>query len=141
MFGRSPSIFSHQGVIKAGYNPADEQDPSFLCRIDADLRWTTMVDRQHLVSLLTPALGLPEAEKQVHEYEQTHSPQPFHAQVEPGIHHLYFSGDPTTFANTVADEFHAEGLYLDDFSTPSFVLTDQPLQPALAPTPQRRPKP
>jgi hypothetical protein len=141
VFGRSPSIFSHQGVIKAGYNPVDDQDPSFLCRIEADLRWTTMVDRQHLVSLLTPALGLPEAEKQVQEYEQTHSPKPFHAQVEPGTHHLYFSGDPTTFANTVADVFQADGLYLDDFSTPSFVLTDRPLQPALTPTLQRRPKP
>lgn len=142
VFGRSPSVLADNGVIKAGYNRADDQEPSnFLCRIDADLRWTTMVDRQHLVSLLTPALGLPEAEKQVQEYEKTHSPQPFHAQVEPGIHHLYFSGDATTFANTVADGFQAEGLFLEDFSTPSFVLTAQPLQPALAPTPKRRPKP
>ena len=144
VFGRSPSILANDGVIKAGYVPADAEEPNnFLCQVNADLRWTTMVDRQHLVDLLTPALGAEEANKQVQEYESSHSPRPFHAQVTPGTHHLYFSGDAEAFAQTAGEVFEVEGLFLEDFATPSFALTESPLQPrgAPTPTPTRSPKP
>ncbi len=145
VFGRGPSILENLGVLKAGYVDPNLPTPSnSIGKVYADLRWTTVVDRQHLVGLLAKTLGAEEAEIQLKALEKENQGNIVYALVEPGTHHLYCAGDPATFKKTVGQEFQAEGLYLEDFTVPFFALTQSPLQPALAvtpPAPARSPRP
>lgn len=126
---RSPAILQDKGIIKAGYLDPDAKEPtSFKGSISADLRWTTLVDRGHLVDILTPALGLDEAKRQVAAYLKENS-DIMKLQVEPGTHHLTFAGTSSFFQKTIGERFQAEGLYLEDFEEPAFVLTKDPLTP------------
>lgn len=131
---------AHKGVIKTGYlDPEASEDPVNLAgSINADLRWTTIVDRQHLVDLLAQDMGAEPAAAAVSELLKQ-NPDILQVQVEPGTHHLYFAGDSQTFARTAGDRFAVEGLYLEDFEEPVYALTDQPLQPAA--TMRRSPRP
>lgn len=120
-------------------NPDAPSPASLKGEIRANLRWTTLVDRGHLVSLLEPILGLDEASRQVEDYAQS-TPDLVRLQVEPGTHHLYFSGSALRFQETIGARFQAEGLYLEDFQEPAFVLTHAPLDPVLA-APRKLPRP
>ena len=129
---RSPAILQDEGVIKAGYLDPEANEPAnFKGHISADLRWTTMVDRGHLVELLTPALGEKEAKRQVAEHLKENR-DIIKVKVEPGTHHLTFAGTSGFFQKTIGERFQAEGLYLEDFEEPAFVLTKEPLAPAPA---------
>ena len=142
-FVQSPGIVASLGAVTAGYLHRDQdsgeaiEPPGLKGQIHASLRWTTMVDRQHLVDLITPALGAEEAERQVSDLEQGKGhyagERVIRVEVTPGMHHLYFSGDERTFASTIGQSFASQGLYLEeDFQSPGLALTEEPLQP-LAP--------
>jgi hypothetical protein len=127
---RSPDVLQDEGVVKVGYLDVETQTnpANFKGRISADLRWTTLVDRGHLVELLTPALGAEEAERQVAEY-LLQNPDIIRLKVDQGTHHLTFAGTSRVFQTTIKDRFQAEGLYLEDFEEPAFVLTRESLVP------------
>jgi hypothetical protein len=144
VFGGSPSLLTGHGVIKVGHLDPNAPEPTggVAARISADLRWTTIVDRAHLVTLLTPSLGAEGAEKEISAYERQMKRECqdlFHLHVAPGTHHLYFAGDYRTFSKTVGQSFASEGLYLEDFESPGFALTADPLQAVLSPSSVRRP--
>lgn len=155
VFVRSPSVMASLGAITAGDLHRDPEtgeakEPQGLVgKIDADLRWTTIVDRQHLVSLLTPSLGAEEAERQVKEvedhqgdYRAQGNDRVLKVSVNPGTHHLYFAGDEDTFAKTVSQAYASDGLFLEeDYRYPGFALTETPLAPATQPKPKRRRSP
>lgn len=153
VFGCSPDVVAGRGAVTVGYLDVDGPRPAGLVgSIDASLRWTTLVDRQHLVALLAPALGSNGAEEAVAAYEAA-TPELLHVHVAPGTHHLYFAGDGPTFARTFDQAFDAGDLFLDEvlddkeqlreemFPMPLFALTEQPLPAWPTPTKARRPSP
>lgn len=132
VFGRGPEIQVSEGLIKAGFaDPNQPRDVARIGEVSGDLRWTTLVDRAHLVRLLEPALGQSGAEAAVAAYAAEH-PELLRIQVQPGIHTLYFAGQPEVFAQTVGQVAAVEGAYLETVETPMFLLAREPL-PAPAP--------
>lgn len=130
VFGRAPSIVCEEGAVKVGHLDPDEKTPAhYVGQIMADLRWTTIVDRAHLVSLLAGELGAEAAQAEVDALAQ--DPDVLTVQVNPGTHHLYFAGDAHTFQATAGEQFMVDGLDLDTFEEPVFVLTEQALAPAI----------
>lgn len=132
VFCKSPSIVQSMGAITAGTLMRDEDfeaiEPKGLVgKIDADLRWTTIADPQHLVLLLSKTLGHEEAQRQVDDYVRQ-TPDIIQVQVAPGTHHAYFSGSEDVFRDTIGQEFASEGLFLEDFEWPGLALTQSPLQ-------------
>lgn len=144
----SPSIVASMGAITAGHfhreeDSGEEIEPKgTVGRIQASLRWTTVVDRQHLVNLLTPQLGSEEAEAQVAAY-QANAHDLIVVNVEPGTHHLYWSGARGQFDRLLGEKFQSDGLFLaEDYEDAGFALTQDPLAPAIPnPASKRKPGP
>lgn len=147
VFGREPTLIQSYGAVTAGYLHADAQSGDSIKpvgvagQVEGDLRWTTLVDRQHLVELLSSRMDRETAEAQVSAFDSNPENQVIHLKVNPGTHHLYFAGDSNVFARTIGQAFQHQGLYLEeDFKAPVFALTEHPLEAAPQPA-TRRPGP
>lgn len=138
VFGANPSILATEGAITAVYRESNrKKKPHCLGEVDGPLRWTTVVDYEHLFSLLAPALGH-EAARIAVDHCASRS---IEATVAPGEHHLYFAGDPWTFQATAPEHFHIAPLAMEKSGFPVFALTERPLEPITKPTLVRSPKP
>lgn len=125
---RSPDILADEGVIKGGYLDIEEAYPAnFKGKFYADLRWTTLVDRSHLIDLIAEKLGQVEATRQVNEYIQDNKEDMIVLDVKPGTHHLYFAGTPQVFHSTIDTHYEADCLHMEQFQYPAFALTREPL--------------
>lgn len=114
------------GYLERGMD-AEEIEPKsgrVAGRISANLRWTSMIDPQHLVELLAGGMGHEKAADDLIVLE-----------VPAGTHYLYFSGRQDLFQETVGNEFNCSELPLGDFELPPMALTQAPL----APKARRRP--
>lgn len=141
---KSPDILADEGAIKGGYLDVDEAYPAnFKGRFYADLRWTTLVDRSHLIDLIAEKLGQVEATRQVNAYIHDNQNDMIVLDVKPGTHHLYFAGTPEVFHSTLGTHYEATALNLGQFETPAFVLTQEPLAPCvdIQEQPRKSPRP
>ena len=142
---QSPTLVSSKGAVTGGKLHQDKhkeyiEPAGTIGNICASLRWTTLVDRQHLVTLLTPELGAEEAEAQVAAYEQNER-ELLVVDVNPGTHHFYWGGAHGEFKQALDERFQADGLFLgEDYQYPGFALTEEPLL-AIEPKAKRRRKP
>lgn len=138
VFGANPSILAAEGTITAAYMDFNEKKkPCLVGNVQGPLRWTTVVDYEHLISLLAPALGHEAARAAVGNC----SSRFIETTVVPGEHHLYFAGDPWTFNETAAKHFQTDSLAMGESEFPVFALTQRPLETTTKPTPLRGPKP
>lgn len=127
---KSPDLTQDESIIMGGYLDIDQEDPkNFAGRISANLRWTTIVDKRHLVSLLGLTLGEEEALRQVSEYEASSEGKDLiKLQVKPGFLHIYAAGAVGLFGK-IEEQFDTSGLNLSQFEHPAFVLSETPLSP------------
>jgi hypothetical protein len=137
-----PSVFARDGNLAIGLGRDNGEDPVItpngkeLGSVCTDLWWTTIIDRQVLTDLVATTMPRAQAIQEVDDIIKEYSHTMMIAHVEPGTHHLYFSGSPSTFQKT----FASEELALDDFDEPMFVLSATPLTlKDPAPAQKRRP--
>lgn len=126
--GGERQLFQREGHLVVGYtDPNDTVSPAGKNhkKINGPLRGTLLIDRAVLEAKLVeadPAKTLAEAKAEVAAYVADKSNAVHRIQVQPGTHHLYFSGGSYTmkkqFASPEVDMAHLE---------PLFVLSDHPL--------------
>jgi len=121
----SPRVIPQDGALVFGWIDEDaELSVKDIGSVCTDLWWVTVVERERLIEIVAESRGREEAEQVVAEYLRKHEDDIVRAQVEPGVHHLYFSGDYHGFR----DAFRSPDLEIAHGIQPFFVLSDRPLR-------------
>lgn len=104
--------------------------------VTTDLWWVTMVDRETLLNILETGRTRAAAEQALEEWLAGDGYSTTRLRLEPGIHHVYFSGARRYFKPCA--QFNE--LDLSDWEEPMFVVSKNFLTPPLAPatTPSSR---
>ena len=132
----SPSLAEKDGVIVAGYRDDDEHydehydeapDPSVntIGSVCTDLWTVTVIEKEHLVSLLSESMEPSVAEKTVTDYIKENDV--IQLKVNPGTYYAYSAGNYEDFERK-SEEY---ALDLNGIDEPYFVLSDRQLGPSL----------
>lgn len=106
-----------------------------LGRVDTNLRWATMIDRQVLVDFLATATSPAEAEAAVATMEKESRQELIKVKLPPGEYHLYFAGREDVFEK----EFKSNQVDMSAFERPMIVLSPDALdlKPVASKAPRR----
>ena len=101
--------------------PAEVGDLGSVC---LDLWAVTAIDRARLVDIVAASAGPDEAERLVAAYVADRGNGVTVLRTEPGVQHVYFSGDFKVFP----DRFASPDIDMDPAVRPMFVMSSRPLQ-------------
>lgn len=101
----SPSIAAKDDVLIVGQVTEDnhEDHNCVVGSVCTDLWWTTVIEEEKLVDLLTPSMGSEEAKKAVADYTCGWT-KPTRVKVKPGKYFLYYTSHPGVFSELVVRE-------------------------------------
>lgn len=116
----------------------DTDRPTDLGRTTADLWWVTLADRQVLRDLMCRKVSAERAEQELTAYAEN-PPEGFHVfRVPPGTYHLYAAPTPHGFLDALARNFDTAALDFSPLVETAFVVTREPLEPRVTPSPKKR---
>ncbi len=121
----SPRIISKNDALVLGYYDEDGDEDlagKELGSVCTDLWWATIIEREHLVSIVARTHGEEEAERLVAAYLVEHAHVVNEVKVSPGKHMLYFAGDP----EIIEERFAAKDFPMGPIE-PYFVLSNRKL--------------
>jgi len=121
--GGSPHVLNQDGALVIGRLDEDEAPRGLrtLGRIDTTYRGLTVIDRSRLEAIIAGKVGAEEAREKVDAYLRENR-EVLRLTVEPGTHHLYFSG-----GRAFHREFKTDDLSWPQAMKPIFVLSPRPL--------------